>query len=150
MVWALPHKLRKTRKQRGSRTMGYGRVGQHRKAGGRGGKGKAGGRKHFWIQTVKYNPERYMRIGFKPPSSLEPRPETINIGELEDLALKAFGAERIKAAAEPLDLDLNEMGYGKLLGRGEVRVPLRVRVSAHTPRALEKIVATGGEIIESE
>jgi large subunit ribosomal protein L15 len=149
MVWALPHKLKKTRKQRGSRTMGYGRVGQHRKAGGRGGKGKAGGRKHFWIRTVKYEPERYMKIGFKPPSALEPRPETINIGELEDLALQTFGAEGLKAA-EPLDLDLTEMGYGKLLGRGEVSLPLRVRVSAHTPRALEKIEATGGEIIESE
>jgi len=64
----LQHKKRKTRKRRGSRTMGYGRVGQHRKGGGGGSKGKAGGRKHFWIRTVKYEPNRYKHIGFKPPS----------------------------------------------------------------------------------
>jgi len=38
----MPHKLRKTRKMRGSRTHGYGQVGQHRKSGSRGGVGKAG------------------------------------------------------------------------------------------------------------
>ena len=50
----MPHKLRKIRKQRATRYHGWGQVGQHRKSGGRGGKGKAGGRKHFWIRTVKY------------------------------------------------------------------------------------------------
>jgi len=130
--------------------MGYGRVGQHRKAGGRGGKGKAGGRKHFWIQTVKYNPNRFKRIGFKPPSALQPRPRTINVGELEDLALRTLGGEQLRAAAGPLDLDLTGLGYGKLLGRGEVKVPLRLRVSAYTSRALEKVEAAGGEIVESE
>jgi len=93
----------------------------------RGGKGKAGGRKHFWIRTIKYEPERYKRIGFKPPSALKPRPETINVGELGDLA---------------------RLGYGKLLGRGEVGMPLRLRVPAYTPTALEKVEAAGGEIVE--
>lgn len=130
--------------------MGYGRVGQHRKGGMKGGKGKAGGRKHLWIQTVKYNPERYLKVGFKPPSALKPQPEVINIGELEDLALRTFGAERIKTVTDPLALDLDELGFDKLLGRGEVGIPLRVRVSAHTPRALEKVEAAGGEIVESE
>jgi len=130
--------------------MGYGRVGQHRKGGMRGGKGKAGGRKHFWIQTVKYYPERFLKKGFKPPSALAPRPEVVNVGELEDIALRTFGAERLRAEAGPLDLDLTGLGYGKLLGRGAVGVPLRVRVSAHTSRALEKVEAAGGEIVESE
>ena len=146
----MPQKLKKTRKLRGSRTMGYGRVGQHRKGGMKGGKGKAGGRKHFWIQTVKYNPDRYRKVGFKPPSALKPRPDTINVGELEDLALKALGAGQLKNRAGTLELDLIGLGYGKLLGRGEVRTSLRLRVSAYTPRALEKIEAAGGEIVESE
>ena len=33
----MPQKLRKTRKMRGSRTHGYGQIGQHRKGGGKGG-----------------------------------------------------------------------------------------------------------------
>ncbi|HEW93674.1 MAG TPA: 50S ribosomal protein L15, partial [Thermoprotei archaeon] len=35
----MPHRYRKTRWQRGSRTYGWGRVGQHRKSGSRGGYG---------------------------------------------------------------------------------------------------------------
>jgi large subunit ribosomal protein L15 len=146
----LPQKKKKTRKQRGSRTMGYGRVGQHRKGGGRGGKGKAGGRKHFWIQTVKYHPDRFKKIGFKPPSALEPRPETINVGELEDLAMSTIGVEWFKTAAGQLELDLTKRGYEKLLGKGDVKVPMKIRVSAYTSRALEKVEAAGGEIVESE
>ena len=78
----MPTKLKKTRKQRGSRYMGYGQVGQHRKS--KGGKGKAGGRKHYWIRTVKYEPDRYSKIGFKPPSAKKPKLEIINVGELQD------------------------------------------------------------------
>jgi len=42
---------------------------------------------------VKYEPDRYMKRGFKPPSALEPAPETVNVGELRDLILKRFGDE---------------------------------------------------------
>jgi large subunit ribosomal protein L15 len=141
----MPHDLRKTRKQRGSRYCGWGQVGQHRKSGGRGGKGMAGGHKHFWIQTVKYNPLRFRSIGFKPPSALRIAPATINVGELEDLAAKVLGAEATRGDRE---LDLASLGIGKLLGRGNIRVPIRVRVDSFTPSAQEKIKEAGGSIVE--
>ncbi len=145
----MPHKLKKSRKQRGSRYCGWGQVGQHRKGGMRGGKGKAGGRKHFWIRTVKYEPDRYRKIGFKPPSSLEPRPETVNVGELEELALKTLGPESLQKGKE-LSLDLEALGYGKLLGRGVVNLPFNISVSEYTSSALEKVEAAGGKIAEPE
>ena len=141
----MPHKLRKSRKQRGSRYCGWGQVGQHRGGGMRGGKGKAGGRKHFWIRTVKYEPDRYLKKGFKPPSSLEPAPETINVGELEELALKTLGVDELKEGSE---LDLKAMGIDKLLGRGSVHTPFKISVSSYSSRALEKIEAVGGKILE--
>jgi large subunit ribosomal protein L15 len=141
----MPHKLRKVRKQRGSRYMGWGQVGQHRKAGGRGGKGKAGGRKHFWIRTVKYEKERYKKTGFLPPSAKKPKLATINVGELEDLALKVIGDYGVKGGNE---LDLGSLGIGKLLGRGSVGVPLNVKVAYATMSAQEKIEEAGGSIIE--
>ena len=144
----MPHKLRKSRKQRGSRYCGWGQVGQHRKSGARGGKGKAGGRKHFWIRTVKYEPDRYRKIGFKPPSSLEPRNITINIGDLEDIALQTVGLEA--GEGETISLDLEALGYEKLLGRGNVRVPLEVKIPEYSSKALEKIEAAGGNIVENE
>ena len=146
----MPSKLKKSRKQRGSRYCGWGQVGQHRKGGMRGGKGKAGGRKHFWIRTVKYEPDRYKSIGFKPPSSLAPRPNVVNIGELKDIAIDIHGFETIKAGSEGLTLDLVSMGIGNLLGRGSIDVPFNVKVSEYSSRALEKLEAVGGQIIEAE
>lgn len=146
----MPHKLRKSRKQRGSRYCGWGQVGQHRKGGMRGGKGKAGGRKHFWIRTVKYEPDRYRKRGFKPPSALEPKPEAINVGELEDLALRTIGAEKVYAGSDELNIDLESLGYRKLLGKGNMSLPLRLKVSEYTARALEKVEAAGGKMMESE
>jgi len=116
----------------------------------RGGKGKAGGRKHFWIRTVKYEPDRYKSIGFKPPSSLKPRPDVINVGELMDVAVNVHGFETIAAGTEGLTLDLDSLGIDKLLGRGSIGVPFNVKVSEYSSRALEKLEAAGGQIIEAE
>ena len=141
----MPHKLRKVRKQRGSRYMGFGQVGQHRKSGSRGGKGKAGGSKHFWIRTVKYEPWRFHKTGFLPPSALKLKPATINVGELEDLALKVIGDYGVKGGNE---LDLTALGIGKLLGRGSITVPLKVKVAYATSSAQEKIEEAGGSLVE--
>jgi large subunit ribosomal protein L15 len=142
----MPHKKRKVRKQRGSRYMGWGQVGQHRKSGGRGGKGKAGGRKHFWIRTVKYEPARYLNKGFLPPSAKKPDPETINVGELEDLARKVLTEYGVKGGNE---LDLTAIGIDKVLGRGSISVPLNIKVAQISSSAQEKIEEAGGSIIES-
>jgi len=144
----MPHKLRKTRKQRGSRYCGWGQVGQHRKGGMRGGKGRAGGRKHKWLHTVKYEPERYLHRGFKPRGS-ELRASTINIGELEALVQKTFGVG-ILNNPEVSVLDLEAMGVDKLLGKGKISIPLKVKVSEYSSRAFDKIEAIGGQILESE
>jgi large subunit ribosomal protein L15 len=116
----------------------------------RGGKGKSGGRKHKWIRTVKYEPDRFKNIGFKPPSALAIKAETINIGELENLSFRLFGKEMIKAEGNELTLDLGSLGYDKLLGRGKITVPIRVKIAEYTSRALVKIEGAGGEILEYE
>ncbi|MBE0633076.1 50S ribosomal protein L15 [Candidatus Bathyarchaeota archaeon] len=142
----MPHKLRKLRKQRGSRYMGWGQVGQHRKSGMRGGKGRAGGRKHFWLRTVKYEPERYSHVGFLPPSALKPDSVTINVGELEDLARKILTYYGVEGGNE---LDLTALGIDKVLGRGSIGMPLNIKVAEITSSAQEKIEEAGGSIIES-
>lgn len=141
----MPTKKRKSRKQRGSRYCGWGQVGQHRKSGGRGGKGKAGGRKHFWLQTVKYNPNRFRDIGFKPPSSLEPEPEIINVGELEHVARQIYEDFDLSKYEE---LDLSALGIDKLLGRGNINVPLKIKVAEASSSAREKVEEAGGSITE--
>jgi len=141
----MPHKLRKTRKQRGSRYCGWGQVGQHRKSGMRGGKGNAGGHKHFWIRTVKYEPTRCRSIGFTPLSRFVPKITTINVGEIEDIAQKILGTEALKNQVE---LDLKSLGIKKILGRGNIRSAFKIRVDSVSSIAEEKIKEAGGSIVE--
>jgi len=110
----------------------------------RGGKGKAGGRKHFWIRTVKYEPERYEKKGFLPPSAKEPKPETINVGELDDMM--AINHEAL-VIDEDGAINLESMGYGKLLGRGKVSREIKVKVDDYSQSAQDKIEGKGGEIV---
>ena len=94
----MPTRKKKSRKQRGSRYCGWGQVGQHRKSGMRGGVGKAGGRKHKWLHTIKYDPDRYTHKGFTTPSSLN-YVKTINVGEIDRREkAKAFGQLGVRAA----------------------------------------------------
>ncbi|MCD6264277.1 uL15 family ribosomal protein, partial [Candidatus Bathyarchaeota archaeon] len=105
--------------------------------------------KHFWSYVVKYDPLRFRRIGFKPPSCIYKRPTTINVGELKDLIMKKIGAEKLAALSEPIAIDLEEMGFGKLLGRGSISIPVVVKVPSYTESALRKIEEAGGRIVES-
>ena len=140
----MPHGLKKTRKLRGSRTCGYGRVSQHRKSGGRGGKGRAGGRKHYWIRTIIYEPNRFRSIGFIPRGrDYKQSLKVINIGDLEKFLFENQG---LSQTHERLEIDLTKLGYGKLLGQGEISTPMTIRVPSASARAVEKVEAVGGEI----
>lgn len=145
----MPHKLRKVHKLRGSRTSGYGRVGQHRKSGGRGGVGRAGGHKHLWSYVVGYEPFRYRKIGFKRPLESVNRPASINVGELQELIAESSSSERGREVETSVTVDLEERGIGKLLGRGSISQALIVKVSSYSEKALKKIEEAGGKIVGS-
>ncbi|MGC9345739.1 MAG: uL15 family ribosomal protein [Candidatus Bathyarchaeales archaeon] len=143
----MPHKLRKVRKERGSRTHGFGKVGQHRGGGQRGGHGKAGFHKHKWTYVIKYEPDYFGKRGFTSPKSLRQKVSVINVGTLDELAEKlSTGKEKGK-----LFIDLKSFGYTKLLGAGKVTKPLIVKVASCSKSAAEKIKEADGQIlIESE
>ncbi|HDM23602.1 50S ribosomal protein L15 [archaeon] len=135
----MPHRLRKTRKMRGSRTCGYGRIQQHRRGKPR---GKAGMHKHLWIYTIKYKPDHFGKHGFKRPQEYEYK--AINIEECEMLARK-YGTKE----GEYIVLDLTKLGYEKVLGRGKVNMKLKVIAKYFTKKAIEKIEAAGGEVVRA-
>jgi ribosomal protein L15 len=72
-------------------------------------------------------------------------PATINVGELEALAVKILGVDAVKSGAE---LDLSEFGIGKLLGRGSISTALKVRVESASAGAKTKLEEAGGSIVE--
>jgi len=140
----MPHKKKKVRKKRGSRTHGYGQVGQHRGGGQRGGHGKVGFQKHKWTYTVKYDADRFGKHGFKPPTKREVR--VINVGELDEQIGRLLANKQAEKTKDGVKVYLNRLGYDKLLGKGEVTRPLSVQVESHSKSAAEKIEETGGKI----
>ena len=136
----MPHKLRKIRKKRGSRTQGYGRVGQHRKSGSKG-RRKAGRHKHGWSYVHRYEPDYFKKKRLKSLTD-KSKIRIINLKELEEIALQKVSNKKKK-----ITLDLEEMGYDKLLGTGKISIPVSVKISAWSEDAQKKIEAVGGEIL---
>lgn len=138
----MPHKLRKIRKKRGSRTQGYGRVGQHRKTGSKGER-KSGRHKHLWSYVQRYEPEYFGKKGFTSPKSLRQKVNVLNVGKLDEMAEKmSTGKEKNKFI-----IDLGSLGYTKLLGTGRVTKPLIVKIALCSQSAAEKIKEAGGQIL---
>lgn len=143
----MPHKLRKIRKQRGSRTYGWGRVGQHRAGGSRGGHGKAGFHKHKWSYVIKYEPDYFGKKGFTSPKSVRRKVNVINVGVLDEMTEKLS----TRKEKNKFFIDLESLGYTKLLGTGNVTRPLIVKVPSCSSSATRKIKEAGGQIlIDSE
>ncbi|MEM2147504.1 MAG: uL15 family ribosomal protein [Candidatus Bathyarchaeia archaeon] len=138
----MPHKLRKIRKKRGSRTQGYGRVGQHRKTGSKGMR-KVGRHKHTWSYVIKYEPEYFGKKGFTSPKSLKQKAKIINVGELDQISEKF----PVKEEEGKLVIDLENLGYTKLLGAGKVTKPLVVKIASCSKSAAEKIKEAGGQVL---
>ena len=132
----MPTRVRKSRRYRGSRTHGYGQIGQHRHSGSRGGHGNAGLHKHKWSWLIKNDPDHFGRDPFRPPGYQKPK-RWANVGDLDTLA-------RGKS------LDLTSMGIEKLLGSGSVKGAYEVTVGSFTKRAQAKIEAAGGKLAVKE
>jgi len=144
----LPHKDRKVRKQRGSRTHGWGQVGQHRAGGGRGGHGKAGYDKHKWTYVLKYDPTYWKKKGFVSTRTLGRKVSVINVGKLDDLADKLDSEKKLERKDKKIFLDLESLGYDKLLGTGEIMKPILVKVASYSEAASRKLEEAGGQIVK--
>lgn len=130
------NKRKKNSRQRGLTTHGWGSRKKHRGSGNRGGRGKAGtgkraAQKKPGIMNV-YGPEYFGRRGFNIPQKVKKKVKAINIFDLP----------------EQDKINLNEMGYDKLLGEGAVKRRYEITVKSFSKSAKEKIEKFGGKIIE--
>jgi large subunit ribosomal protein L15 len=138
----MPHRLRKVRKNRGSRTQGWGRVGQHRRTGSKG-RRNAGRHKALWSYVIKYEPDYYSKVGFTSPKSLRHEVKIINVGTLNGIADKLSTEKQ----EDKTVVDLAALGYTKLLGTGRVTKPLVIRVASCSKSAAEKVKNAGGQVL---
>jgi large subunit ribosomal protein L15 len=137
----MPHKERKTRKMRGSRTHGYGRIGQHRDAGSKGQR-KVGRHKHLWSYVATHEPDYFGKHGFTSPQSLKRKEKVINITKLDEISQLSTEKEKGKT-----HVNLTSLGYTKLLGTGTITKPLTVTVASCSKSAEEKIKKAGGQVL---
>jgi len=126
---------KKTKKMRGKKTFGYGSKKKHRGAGSRGGRGLAGSFKHKKLKILKENPEHFGKRGFK--RRVKKSLKVINLRDIEKIAEKT-GKKKI---------NISELGYDKVLGKGQLTEPLEIEARFFSEKAKMKIEKNGGKVI---
>ena len=129
----------------GSRTRGRGHK-KGRGAGLRGGRGNAGCHK---TKRIMY--ERVGRVWgshwFKRPQSVVSANNSINLKTIEENAASWIAEGIATKKGKVVSVDLGEMGYDKLLGTGSTNQSYKITISAASAKAVEKIEAAGGEVL---
>ncbi len=144
----IPRRKKASRKYRGTRSCGWGRIAQHRRSGRKGGRGHAGMHKHKWSWVLKYARGYFGKRGFKRPLEVTWRYPEVNVSQLEELANRMDKEGLLETyEGKPL-LDGFKLGFLKVLGEGRVTRPLVVKAQSFTERAMEKIKAAGGQVIQ--
>ena len=129
----------------GSRTRGRGHK-KGRGAGLRGGRGNAGCHK---TKRIMY--ERVGRVwgahGFKRPQTVVMANNAINLKVIEESAAEGVDQGNASKKGKVVSIDLKKMGYDKLLGTGVPSQAYKITISAASAKAVEKVEAAGGEVI---
>ena len=129
----------------GSRTRGRGHK-KGRGAGLRGGRGNAGCHK---TKRIMY--ERVGRVwgahGFKRPQTVVMANNAINLKVIEENASEWVDQGNASKKGKIVSIDLKEMGYDKLLGTGVPSQAYKITIGAASAKAVEKVEAAGGEVI---
>ena len=140
------------RKQRGSKTYGWGSPKKHRGSGSRGGMGKAGfGKKGSQKKTLAYA-RGYGVVGddrgFTRPGN-HAHIRTINLSEIE-AHLASYLEQKIAVReGSVVSLDMSRIGVTKVLGSGRITLKIKLTAAAFSRKAEEKIKAAGGEAIST-
>ncbi|KAL7548732.1 hypothetical protein ACHAWF_011998, partial [Thalassiosira exigua] len=146
----MPTRLHKARKKRGHVSCGHGRIGKHRKHPG--GRGNAGGQHHHRILMDKYHPGYFGKVGMRHFHVLKNRTHTptLNIDKLFNVAGEGvYEAAKGAASGKAPVIDLVAKGYFKLLGNGQITVPVIVKAKYFSKLAEKKIKEAGGACLLS-
>ena len=135
---------RKVRKLRGSRTHGWGTSGQHRGSGMLGGHGNVGLLRGKKSAVIRYNIQ--MKQKRLLPKTEDKRRWVTSVGQLEDLLVRQDCAHAVSEHDGKKLLDLQVLGFTKLLGSGKVHVPVLVKIRSFSKSAAAKLEAAGGRI----
>ncbi|MDZ4171053.1 MAG: uL15 family ribosomal protein [Methanobacteriaceae archaeon] len=138
---------RKINKMRGSRTIGGGCSKKRRGAGHRGGRGMAGGHKHKWSWIVNNDPDHFGKYGFKRPQKSIKKVNPVNLSYLDENLEQLLEKGLATTENDVIVIDITELGFNKVLGRGKITKPLLIKAPEFSGLAEKKIQEAGGESV---
>ncbi len=138
-------RIRKKRR-RGERTY-HGSHKKWRGGGSRGGRGEAGKHKHKWSYVVKYEPEHFGKHGFKRPQGVVKDVRIINIGGLNRMLENLLQKNLAAKEGSSIKVNLQKIGYDKLLGSGMLNKSLIVESKYFSKPAIKKLEEAGGKAV---
>jgi large subunit ribosomal protein L15 len=127
-------KEKRSRKYLGTRRWGAGNVKNARGSGDRGGVGR-GGRKHKFTYMTAKTPELIKRRGFTP----------FGAAKMDEITLD--GINRLLKQKETAGKGEIELRNCKVLSNGTLEEGVRIKASAFSKKAIEKIKSAGGEAL---
>ena len=114
-----------------------------------GGAGRAGRYRHKrsrLIRTKEYSDMRYAgKKGFISVAQKRRPEHAINLIQLTGLVAMLARENRLKTENNVAVIDLQELGYAKLLGSGTISQAVRVKVGRCSESALRKLKEAGGD-----
>ncbi|KAL2482516.1 60S ribosomal protein L27a-3 [Forsythia ovata] len=142
-------RLKKHRKKRGHVSAGHGRIGKHRKHPG--GRGNAGGMHHHRILFDKYHPGYFGKVGMRYFHKLRNKffCPTVNIDKLWSLVPAEVQAQAQKSKDSAPVIDVTQLGFFKVLGKGVLppAQPVVVKAKLISKIAEKKIKEAGGAVV---
>lgn len=141
------NKRKKNTRQRGSKTHGWGAKKKHRGKGHQGGAGMAGSGKRADSKKPSIWKERYFgKFGFvsKTPKV---KINSVNISYIEQHINKFVSKNLIAKENGFYSVELEKLGFNKLLGDGRVSVKFKIKTPYASKSAIEKVKYAGGEVI---
>jgi len=141
-------KRKKSKRYRGSQTHGGGSKKKRRGAGNRGGRGMAGSGKRADQKKPTilklYGNSYFGKVGFTSKNRKKISP--INIRTIENKLYSWLKNGVLKRENDLIKINLNEMGYNKLLSKGKPKNKFDIEVEYASRNAVEKIQKSGGKI----
>jgi len=138
-------RIRKKRR-RGERSY-HGSHKKWRGGGSRGGRGEAGKHKHKWSYIVKYEPEHFGKHGFKRPEDVVKDIRIINVGNLNRILENLLQKNLAAKEGNSIKVNLQKIGYDKLLGSGMLNKSLIVESKYFSKSAIKKLEEAGGKAV---
>ena len=142
------NKRKKNTRFRGSKTHGWGAKKKHRGQGHRGGRGMAGTGKRADSKkpSIWKNLDYFGKHGFvsKTPKI---KINAVNISFIEQHIEKFLSDNLIKKENGFYFIELEKLGYNKLLGDGRVSVKFKIQAPYASKTAIEKVKEAGGEVV---